>query len=95
VSVALTDLWNAGDLVRWSNADGHNPVAGDDSGQPAGTRIGQTSSEARRRHLVETSRTREAALGRSSRLSNPSDTRNFEWYCVVSATDILSPFDHI
>jgi PEP-CTERM motif len=45
VSVAVTDLWNAGALPRWSNADGltHNlfAVAGDDSGQPAGTLIGQ------------------------------------------------------
>jgi hypothetical protein len=45
VSVPLTDLWNAGDLPRWSNANGltgPNLVATgtDDSHQPAGTVIG-------------------------------------------------------
>lgn len=45
VSVDPDDLWNAGALPRWSNADGlitdRFAVAGDDSGQPAGTHIGQ------------------------------------------------------
>ena len=45
VTVSPTDLWNAGDLPRWSNADGltHNLYATgtDDSGQPANTLIGQ------------------------------------------------------
>jgi len=46
VTVPLTDLWNAGALPRWSNANGLfsglNLVATgtDDSGQPAGTQIG-------------------------------------------------------
>jgi hypothetical protein len=45
VSVDPNDLWNAGDLPRWSNADGltHDLFATgtDDSGQPAGTLIGK------------------------------------------------------
>jgi len=45
VSVDADDLWNAGALPRWSNADGlianRTAVAGDDSGQPAGTHIGE------------------------------------------------------
>jgi len=45
VSAGATDLWNAGALPRWSNADGlmqHLYASGsDDSGQPAGTHIGQ------------------------------------------------------
>jgi hypothetical protein len=45
VSVAPTDLWNAGALPRWSNADGLTgnlyATGSDDSGQPAGTLIGQ------------------------------------------------------
>jgi hypothetical protein len=53
ITVDPGDLWNAGDLPRWSNADGLAtvptgglPVGGllatgtDDSGQPAGTLIG-------------------------------------------------------
>lgn len=44
VNVDPKDLWNAGDLPRWSNADGLivNLLAtgSDDSGQPAGTPIG-------------------------------------------------------
>ncbi len=44
VSVDPNDLWNAGALPRWSNADGltHNLFAtgSDESGQPAGTLIG-------------------------------------------------------
>ena len=45
VNVSPTDLWNAGFLPRWSNADGligPNLLATgtDDSGQPAGTTIG-------------------------------------------------------
>ncbi len=45
VSVNPGDLWNAGPLPRWSNADGltHDLFAtgSDDSGQAAGTLIGQ------------------------------------------------------
>jgi hypothetical protein len=45
VTVNPGDLWNAGPLPRWSNADGltHNLFAtgSDDSGQAAGTLIGQ------------------------------------------------------
>ncbi|MDB5424746.1 MAG: motif putative anchor domain protein [Phenylobacterium sp.] len=45
VSVDPNDLWNAGQLPRWSNADGlianRTAVAGDDSGQAAGTHIGE------------------------------------------------------
>jgi hypothetical protein len=45
VTVDPNDLWNAGALPRWSNADGltHNLFATgtDDSGQSAGTQIGQ------------------------------------------------------
>jgi hypothetical protein len=45
VSVDPTDLWNAGALPRWSNADGLTgnlfATGTDDSGQPAGTLIGQ------------------------------------------------------
>ena len=49
VSVALTDLWNAGALPRWSNANGltgPNLIAtgSDDSGQPVGTLIGTATS---------------------------------------------------
>jgi hypothetical protein len=44
VSVDPADLWNAGALPRWSNADGltHDLFAtgSDDSGEPAGTLIG-------------------------------------------------------
>lgn len=44
VGVDPNDLWNAGALPRWSNADGlianRTAVAGDDSGQPPGTQIG-------------------------------------------------------
>jgi hypothetical protein len=44
VSVDPNDLWNAGALPRWSNADGltHDTFATgtDDSGQAAGTQIG-------------------------------------------------------
>lgn len=44
VGVDSDDLWNAGSLPRWSNADGlivnRFAVAGDDSGQAAGTQIG-------------------------------------------------------
>lgn len=44
VSVAATDLWNAGALPRWSNADGLTgnlfATGSDDSGQVAGTLIG-------------------------------------------------------
>jgi hypothetical protein len=44
VSAGLTDLWNAGPLPRWSNADGLiGPLlatGSDDSGQLAGTLIG-------------------------------------------------------
>jgi hypothetical protein len=49
VSVGLNDLWNAGDLPRWSNADGLNGnltyANGMDSQVPvyaSGTQIGQT-----------------------------------------------------
>lgn len=45
VSTNVNDLWNAGPLPRWSNADGlvGNLFAtgGDESGQPLGTLIGQ------------------------------------------------------
>ena len=45
VTVDPGDLWNAGALPRWSNADGltHDLFATgtDDSGQPAGTLIGE------------------------------------------------------
>ena len=45
VTVDPNDLWNAGALPRWSNADGltHNKFAtgADESGQAAGTQIGQ------------------------------------------------------
>jgi hypothetical protein len=44
VSAGLTDLWNAGPLPRWSNADGLIApllaTGSDDSGQSAGTLIG-------------------------------------------------------
>ena len=44
VTVNPNDLWNAGALPRWSNADGltgpRYAVAGDDSGQAPGTLIG-------------------------------------------------------
>ncbi len=45
VSVDPNDLWNAGALPRWSNADGLTPpnrfaTGTDDSGEPAGTLIG-------------------------------------------------------
>lgn len=44
VSAALDDLWSAGPLPRWSNADGLVATllatGSDDSGQPAGTQIG-------------------------------------------------------
>lgn len=44
VSVASTDLWNAGALPRWSNADGLTgnlfATGSDESGQAAGTLIG-------------------------------------------------------
>ena len=44
VTVPVTDLWSAGSLPRWSNADGLKVVllakAGDESGQPVGTQIG-------------------------------------------------------
>lgn len=45
VSADPADLWNAGPLPRWSNANGLTgnlyAVAGDDSGAAAGTLIGQ------------------------------------------------------
>ncbi len=45
VSVASNDLWSAGPLPRWSNADGLVAdliaTGTDESGQPAGTKIGQ------------------------------------------------------
>jgi hypothetical protein len=45
VTVGLTDLWNAGSLPRWSNADGLTGNAfatgSDESGQLAGTQISQ------------------------------------------------------
>jgi hypothetical protein len=49
VSVALNDLWNAGDLPRWSNANGLTgadliATGTDASGQPAGTVIGRSTS---------------------------------------------------
>ncbi len=44
VTVAKDDLWNAGALPRWSNADGLTgnltATGSDDSGEPAGTQIG-------------------------------------------------------
>jgi hypothetical protein len=44
VTVDPNDLWSAGALPRWSNADGLTgdrfATAGDDSGQAAGTKIG-------------------------------------------------------
>lgn len=44
VSVAATDLWSAGSLPRWSNADGlvatTFATGSDESGQAAGTQIG-------------------------------------------------------
>jgi PEP-CTERM motif len=44
VTVALDDLWNAGALPRWSNADGLTvdlfATGSDDSGEAAGTHIG-------------------------------------------------------
>ena len=44
VDVDPNDLWNAGALPRWSNADGLTGVllatGTDDSGKPAGTQIG-------------------------------------------------------
>jgi len=44
VSAAATDLWSAGSLPRWSNADGLTgdlfATGSDESGQVAGTRIG-------------------------------------------------------
>jgi hypothetical protein len=44
VTVDPNDLWSAGALPRWSNAGGLTvdlfAQAGDDSGQPAGTKIG-------------------------------------------------------
>jgi hypothetical protein len=49
VSVALNDLWNAGALPRWSNANGLTgpdliATGTDDSGQPASTVIGTSTS---------------------------------------------------
>ena len=48
VSAELTDLWNAGPLPRWSNADGLIAplfaTGSDDSGQLAGTQIGSIFS---------------------------------------------------
>jgi hypothetical protein len=45
VSVDPGDLWNAGPLPRWSNADGLTTdlyaTGSDESGEPAGTLIGQ------------------------------------------------------
>jgi hypothetical protein len=44
VSAAVTDLWSAGALPRWSNADGLTgplfATGSDESGQPAATLIG-------------------------------------------------------
>jgi hypothetical protein len=45
ITVPLTDLWNAGPLPRWSNANGLTganlfATGSDDSGLPAGTLIG-------------------------------------------------------
>jgi hypothetical protein len=44
VTVGPNDLWNAGPLPRWSNADGLTKdlyaTGSDDSGQPAGAQIG-------------------------------------------------------
>lgn len=44
VSAELTDLWNAGPLPRWSNADGLiaplDATGSDDSNEPSGTTIG-------------------------------------------------------
>lgn len=49
ISAAEDDLWSAGDLPRWSNANGLvvNLLAtgSDESGQPAGTLIGQGFSQ--------------------------------------------------
>ena len=50
VTVAVDDLWNAGNLPRWSNADGLVTdlfsTGTDDSGVlPAGTKIGQPFSD--------------------------------------------------
>lgn len=46
VTVSTTDLWNAGDLPRWSNADGLVgdlfATGSDESGMIAGTKIGQS-----------------------------------------------------
>lgn len=46
VTVSPTDLWNAGQLPRWSNANGLTgnlfATGSDESGQPAGTLIGQS-----------------------------------------------------
>ncbi len=46
VTASPTDLWNAGPLPRWSNADGLTgdlfATGSDDSGKPAGTLIGQS-----------------------------------------------------
>jgi hypothetical protein len=43
-TASTTDLWSAGDLPRWSNADGlianRFATGSDESGQPAGTLIG-------------------------------------------------------
>lgn len=45
VTAGANDLWNAGALPRWSNADGlvgdRFATGTDESGQPAGTKIGQ------------------------------------------------------
>lgn len=45
VTVGVTDLWNAGALPRWSNADGLVgdvfATGADESGQPLGTQISQ------------------------------------------------------
>jgi hypothetical protein len=45
VTVGPNDLWSAGALPRWSNADGlvgdRFATGSDESGQPAGTKIGQ------------------------------------------------------
>lgn len=51
VSVDVTDLWSAGDLPRWSNADGiptTTPLVatlGDETGLPPGTVIGSYASQ--------------------------------------------------
>lgn len=48
ISAAEDDLWSAGDLPRWSNANGLVvnlfATGSDDSGQPAGTLIGRSFS---------------------------------------------------